>query len=303
MMKNIILPLIFAASLSACAGNAQVAIAAEQPNVLILSSEHSEHHAVPPSTMQELGNIISRQFRKNNFGVYDKSALLATSGMFHAPKSDAEIVSFAQSSEQPPLDAIVLFTPVINSTAHQYTTSIHLKINGRILNVRTGENIGSYEAALPSNLVGPPRCDLACVNLHAKEKLTWLAQDLGTALAAKARAVSPSGKADDAAPTTAPIGDIDKGLPTAFTLSFSGFNPSEMNAVEEYLVAFSGYLNHRPVNGGYQNIRYWYETKSDIARLNRNLRKMLEHIGLNGSVQYYSGHFLVKKIGLYNRYN
>jgi hypothetical protein len=45
-----------------------------------------------------------------------------------------------------------------------------------------------------------------------------------------------------------------------------------------------------------RNAGYWYETDSGSARLNRNLRRMLDHLGVRGRVSFAGNTFKVAKI-------
>ena len=68
------------------------------------------------------------------------------------------------------------------------------------------------------------------------------------------------------------------------------------NQIEEYLVAFSGYDTHKIIQRMSQNTVVWYETKSDDARLKRNLRKMLDFIGVEGQVNCVKNTCTITKI-------
>ena len=70
----------------------------------------------------------------------------------------------------------------------------------------------------------------------------------------------------------------------AYKFTFDNFDAPEFNQIEKYLVAFSGYDNHKIIQSMSQNTVIWYETKSDDVKLKRNLRKMLEFMGVQGQV-------------------
>ena len=42
---------------------------------------------------------------------------------------------------------------------------------------------------------------------------------------------------------------------------------------------------------------YWYETCSDVARLNRNFRMMLEQMGVQGRIAMTANRFDIERIG------
>ena len=73
---------------------------------------------------------------------------------------------------------------------------------------------------------------------------------------------------------------------TMFTLVFTGFTPEDITGIEEYLVAFGGYRHHQSLRSSPRRVEYQYETSSDGARLNRNMRLMLDRLGVDGSVNF-----------------
>ena len=85
------------------------------------------------------------------------------------------------------------------------------------------------------------------------------------------------------------------GFSTAYNLVFDGFSPAEVSEIEEYLVVFSGYQHHRPVQSSRQVHSYWYETRSPKSRLNRNLGKMLVHLDIEGDVLFTGNSFTVAR--------
>lgn len=77
-------------------------------------------------------------------------------------------------------------------------------------------------------------------------------------------------------------------LPTAFVIRLVGFSTDEIQAIEEYLCAFGCYLHHRPIRATASQAEYWYETRADSARLNRNVHpyaRTHEH-GRSGLVRW-----------------
>ena len=50
------------------------------------------------------------------------------------------------------------------------------------------------------------------------------------------------------------------------------------------------------MRAGAGSAEYWYETRSDPARLNRNLRLMLEHMNAPGQVAFSGNTFVVSKV-------
>ena len=99
------------------------------------------------------------------------------------------------------------------------------------------------------------------------------------------------------APTRPPPGgEACGGLPTAYTVKLNGFSAQEVQAAEEYMAAFRCYEHHRPVRASGASAEYWYETRSDSARLGRNLRLMLEHMSAPGQVQFSGNTFVISRV-------
>ncbi len=69
------------------------------------------------------------------------------------------------------------------------------------------------------------------------------------------------------------------------------------DGIEDFLVRdFQGYESHRPIYSSLRHQEYWYETCSDSARLNRNLRRMLEYMSIAGRVTFAGNTYMVEKI-------
>jgi limonene-1,2-epoxide hydrolase len=76
----------------------------------------------------------------------------------------------------------------------------------------------------------------------------------------------------------------------------SGFSGAEIQAVEEYMRAFKCYDHHRTVRASSSQTEYWYESRIDGARLNRNLRLMLEHMNVGAQVTMSGNIFALGKV-------
>ena len=104
---------------------------------------------------------------------------------------------------------------------------------------------------------------------------------------------------EDGAVTLAGAGshDVDACLPNAYTVVLDGFDIDEVTSIEDFLVRdFQGYESHRPIYSSLRHQEYWYETCSDSARLNRNLRRMLEYMSIAGRVTFAGNTYMVEKI-------
>ncbi|MCC2113451.1 MAG: hypothetical protein KDJ16_15565, partial [Hyphomicrobiales bacterium] len=188
-------------------------------------------------------------------------------------------------------------------------------ITGRLLNVATGQALGNYEVAYgPGQLPPlPVQCNRDCVLEHVGMQAKKIGQDVGAVLAQKLDFLSParpqgsattviqapaggmSGMSGATTVITAPS-DTCTGLTTAYSLTFTGFLPEEITRIEEYIVSFKGYDHHRPMRAQMTSTEYWYESCTDSARLNRNLRLMVEQMGLNARIGMVGNKITVDKI-------
>ena len=67
-------------------------------------------------------------------------------------------------------------------------------------------------------------------------------------------------------------------MSTAYTIVLQGYEGADLQAIEGLLVAFQGYEHHRPIRSADRYSEYWYETCSDRARLERNIRLLTEQL-------------------------
>ena len=82
-----------------------------------------------------------------------------------------------------------------------------------------------------------------------------------------------------------PIDDLRK----SYEITFKNFRKEDLDDLEKYLMTFSGYAGHRHIRSTPDSHTLFYQTTSAGARLIRNLRRMLEHVGIKGRVEM-SGH-------------
>jgi hypothetical protein len=75
-----------------------------------------------------------------------------------------------------------------------------------------------------------------------------------------------------------------------------GYSADELRAIEEYLSAFKCYEHHRPMRANVSQVEYWYETRVDVARINRNLHLMFDHMNSNGQITFAANAFVISKV-------
>jgi len=261
-------------------------------NILIMG-EDADSDTVPRNSrvFKRVLSGLSNELHDEGFNVYDETAVtMDHSTQGRTRRVDQEIIDVARSVKRPPIDVATIFSIYARSEKKAYTRKIYTRIEGRLLNVQTGQRLGNFEVELPQPDNVKRDCNRECILETVGKNAKVLAQDLGAVLTIKLSSLTKNKGFSSAAQKS--------GLPSAFALVFNGFKSEEITRIEEYIVAFSGYKTHRPVRSSMRQTEYWYESESDSARLNRNLRQMLEHLGVKGRVTFAGSNFKVEKIGL-----
>jgi hypothetical protein len=302
-MKQILMTLLFTSLVAGCAAQGSnvryidTAPTGDQLNILIMGEDAGT------DTVSRSGPVFKRvldalveEMNGEGFKVYDEAAV--TLGNFtqgRSRRADAEIIDIARSVKSVPIDVAVIFSIYPGAEDRGYGRKLRVRISGRLLNVRSGRRLGSFEvssqaaATIASNC--GHRCELERVGSEARN----LAGDLGAVLAEKLDWLSPvsgggvvsrdeSGK------------DNPSGLSMAYVLIFSGFDNQEIDRIEDILTGFRGYEHLRLVSSSYRTHEYWYESSGGTAYLNRNLRFMMDNLDVTGHVVYAGNSFSVQLI-------
>lgn len=263
----------------------------QKPNLLIMG-EDFDKDTVPRDSrvFKRVFSVIDEELNQRGFAVYDETAItLDNFAQGRTRRPDAELIDIARSVTRPPIDVAVLFSIYASAKDVGYTTKIRVRVEGRLLNVRTGQRLGNFEVEGVPEWTAPPKCNRECILEEVGGKARIIGADLGAVLTEKlAWLVSPTGGA----------GDSGQPMDGAYTLIFDGFTPDEVMLFEEYLVKFTGYKRHRPTYSGSRRQEIWYESTIVAVRLNRNLHRMLEESGIRGTVQFSGSQYTVKKIAL-----
>ncbi len=277
--------------LGACA-TAAPGYSADKPYLLIMG-EDADEDTVPRNSrvFKRVLDALSNQLHDEGFDVFDETAVsLDNFAQGRVRRTDAELIDIARTLKRPPMDVIALFSIYAAAEKKSYTTKIRIRIPGRLLNVRTGQRLGNFEVVSPKQWNAPVKCPRECILEVVGDNAKILANDVGAVLAEKLANLTRGGD------EKAGGGEKAGGLPSAVTLIFDGFSPEEYHRMEEYLVVFKGYKKHRPVYMGKRRQEIWYESQSESARLERNLDKMLEHLGWSGRITFSGNVFTLQKI-------
>lgn len=281
-------------------------------------SEDADEDAVPRGNriFRRVIAGLSETMNVRGYNVYDETAIgMGITEPNRVRRRDTELIDVARSIPTPPLDVVVIFEIYASAQKSMYSDIVRpeVRVPGRMLNVRTGQMIGSFEV---SGLQLPPLpqgCDRECLLERVGGEAKTIARDLASALTQKldgfqaprrydarpgpALGTTPLGAGAPAPGETVALpAEACGGLPTAYTVRLNGFSAQEIQAAEEYMAAFRCYEHHRIVRSGASSSEYWYETRAGEARLNRNLRLMLDHLGTGGQVQFSGNNIIVTNV-------
>lgn len=283
---------------------APAAIAQQQPNLLIMG-EDADLDTVPRNSriFNRVLRAIEGELQVEGFAVYDETAVsMGITDPARVRRTDAELITIARRVQDAPIDAIIVFQIYASTEDNPYAsiTDLRVRVPGRLLNAMTGQSLANYELSYgPADLPPlPPNCSRDCVLEHVGDQAQRIAADVGNVLAKHLDYLSPTAASTPNLMESAPTTGGCVGLTTAYTMTFRGFESAEITMIEEYLVAFNGYQHHRPTRAGSIESTYWYETCSDSARLNRNLRLMAEHMGVEVRLGMVQNRFEIDKIRL-----
>ncbi|WP_323769251.1 hypothetical protein [Antarctobacter sp.] len=298
------------------------ATAGDQPNILPVP-EDADLDTVPGNSrvFERVLRAIITETQTMGFRVYDQTGvIMGFTDPDRVRRSDAELIALAQRVPNVPIDVIMPIQIYASADPNPYipdVVDLRIRVTGRMLHAQTMQSLGNFEVAFGPGageipVASLPRnCGRDCVLEHVGNEAKTIGAEVGRVLAIKLDVLSPASPQPVPMPqqpvvvtpvvpqppvVMAPTGCT--GLTTAYTLAFTGFQPQEMTLIEGYLAGFKGYDHHRPVRVTMTTADYWYETCSDVARLNRNLRLMTEAMGIQARIAMAGNRFEIQKIGL-----
>ncbi len=278
---------------------------------LIVMSDDADPDTVPRNSriFNRVQLALSEYMNTRGFQVYDETSV---AGGINPPgrvrRRDAELIEVARAAPTP-LDAMAvyqIYASVRRSPAAQIRYP-EVRIAGRILNVRTGQFISSFEVGGFQMPALPNPCDRECVLEKVGDQSRMLASDLGSALASKLESFARPGGATaadggkdggSAAGTSVAQASADGcvALPTDYEIQLRDFTPSEVNRIEGEFVRWGCYQRHRATATTDNMAAFFYSTSADSARITRNFRLMLELIGMNAQVNFSGNRVTVTKV-------
>lgn len=271
------------------------ALAADKPNILIIG-EDAAGDSVPSDSriFKRVLDALINQMHDRGFDVYDEAILtLSDKNSAKNRRTDRELIEIARASKRPPIDIVVIFQIYASTQNLASRTRINTLLMGRLLNVKTGKHLGSFEVDSGKNFNGPVECKQECILTVVGDKSRVLANDLGAVLAEKLLWMNNGDEISDQ--------NVSNSMTTEYALIFDGFNAKEYMAIEEYLVIFSGYTHHRPIEIRHTRSEIWYQSTIGTAKLDRNLNKMLVELDMQSVINFEGNTFTVKRITFRNK--
>src|SRR5262249_38236269 len=179
--------LLAAATLAVAAPlTAERAAAQTKPNIVVMS-EDADEDTVPRGNrifnrvIHELAEVMNVR----GYNVYDETAVAKG---FTQPgrvrRRDAEIIDVARAVQTPPLDVIAVFQIYASATKSTVSDIVrpNIRIPGRLLNVRTGQQIAAFEVAGLELAPLPQGCDRECLLERVGGEAKLVANELAQAL-------------------------------------------------------------------------------------------------------------------------
>jgi hypothetical protein len=283
----------------------------------MIAGEDADKETIPRGnrTFNRIQRMIAEQLVNRGFHVFDETAItkdvLPQGGVRRQLPELLETAKLAQV----PVDVIVVFQVYASVRPAQHvrdTFKPFVRVDGRMIRVRGGQDLGGFEFGsdielppIPGSCVNgePPReCLIESFGNEARLIGTSVGNALATKLAfylrdADAGPGGPGGPVIAAVPPGAEARPVCEGMDgTPYVLRFRDFDAPELNKMEEAFATFACYGNHRVTRSQPGLTEYWYETRADQARLTRNLRFVMEYMNLPGTVSVSGNNIVVEKL-------
>jgi hypothetical protein len=287
---------------------AQANPANERINLLVMSDD-ADPDTVPRNNrvFNRVQLALSEYLNTRGFQVYDETGVaMGITPPGRVRRTDAMLYEIARAIPTP-IDVIAVYQiyASVRSSPQLGIRTPDIRIAGRLLNVQTGQFIGTFEVGGFQLQALPVNCQAECVLESVGAQARILATDLGSALTSKlANFARPSGGASAAvgkdgggqiasAPAT---GDGCASLPTDYVFQLRDFTPSDITRIEGEFVRWNCYQQHRATQMTNSSADFFYRTSADSARISRNFRIMLELVGLNAQVTLTQNRVIVTKV-------
>ena len=294
------------------------ASAVDQPTIVLMGDDADQDTVARHSRVFNRVHAAMRSMiQEQGFYVYDETALsMDITNPNRVRRPDSELVTVARSIGAPPVDVLVIFQIYASAQKNAYAdiNQLRLRISGRLLQVSTSRALGNFEVAIgPKGLRPLPfKCNRDCVLERVGDEAKLVAKEVGYVLARKLDFLAPAalpaeedrlgmkGKplpkgSGPYAPSSGSARACE-GMSTAYTITLDGYDGRDLEAIENMLKALRGYEHHRPIRKSPRFSRYWYETCSSRARLERNFRFLTEQLDGENRLALTGNRVLIERI-------
>ena len=282
--------------------------AVAKPTVLIMGEDH-DRDTIPRNNriFTRVVNIMSDVLNTEGYDVFDETAVtMDTSAQGRERRPDAELIDVARGITTPPIKVLVMFQIYARVKPPKYgSAKLRIRVAGRLLNVQTGQRLGSFEYVAPKSWRILPDCAKSrqCVLEEVGDKVKIIGEDVGAVLENKLS--SMVGKSDDRPkarylspnPGSGGLASSEqKCLPNAYELIFKGFKKADYVKIERSLVTLWGFKSYKLSYGGKRRNVYWYSSCIGTARLNRNINSLFDILEIKSHVSFSGNKFEIRKI-------
>lgn len=278
--------------------------AANEPRVLMMT-EDFDKDTVPRNSRvnKRVLSALQEEFDQSGIKIYDETALtidFGTQGRQRRP--DAELIDVARATKQ--VDVLAVYSIYASAEPLDYMTKVRVRISGRMFDLNSGRVLGNFESELPRPSPAPKDCSRECLLENVGKDAKAIAQNLGEALQIKLNNIVRSGSGEARSVSGSGSGGGGQaggvsGYAIEYKVTLDGFSAREMDDIEDLMVQkFRGYRSHRSIDTQSKRRTYIYESSADSAILERNLRRSLDHLSMQGQVQFSNNAYVVTKIGL-----
>lgn len=277
------------------------AYAGDQATVVVMG-EDADEDTIPRHNriFNRVSDALKARMIEMGFKTFNETAVtMDITNPGRVRRTDAELISVAKSITDTPIDVIIPFQIYASPQGDNYSDikKLQIRISGRLLQIATGRELGNFEVSIGPKGIRPlpANCNSDCVLERVGDEAKIVANEVGAVLAKKLDELSPVQKKSEgsspltSSPSAAPpkpvLTETKKepekssdtkcaGLSSAYTIVLDGFDSSDIETIEQTMIALQGYEHHRALNSRTKHSEYWYETCSDRARLERNFRTL-----------------------------
>lgn len=251
---------------------------------VLIMGEDGDRTSVPRQNrvftrvLQELQDFLNT----NGYHVYDEAAVAAgITDPNRSRRTDAELIDVARAVQRPPIDYVAIFQIYAAGNRSGVSDIIRLsvRIPGRIIHVPTGRFVGRFEVEGLDLPPLPRVCNSDCILERVGTEAKIIAAEVGHGLVRRmdeANRQNPAGGTTQV--STGNPADGCTSTPAAYTIQVHGYNPNEINDLEDMFSSLPCYTGHRVIRATSTFAEYWLEARVGSGRLSTLMRNTIQAI-------------------------